>query len=40
MKNFFNRLSRHHRNLKKVVCQIGLAQEELKETNEKLEDQK
>lgn len=40
MKNLFNRILRRWRNLKKLMCQIEIAREELRETNEELETQK
>ena len=40
MKKIFNKILGCYRKLKKVMCQIGTAQEELRETNEKLEAQK
>lgn len=40
MKNIFHKILRRWRNLKKLMYQIGLAREELRETNEELETQK
>lgn len=40
MKNLFHKIFRCWRNLKKLMCQIEIAREELRETNEELETQK